>query len=543
MKFFNLNIGARLGFGFSSVLLLMALMMTIGLKGMSSIHARINKIVDVNVVQMDLLQEMSESVHIVSKEMGALVLAKDEKDIEKISQLIEEARKKYDAAFSKLETKQQKTADKELLQLVLDAQNMARAENNAVVELARKNLDEDASDRLIKKAEPLNQTWQDALDESIALQRRENANDAIVAAATYNDTMETILMVSIVSLITGIAIAIWITRSISRPIRRAMLVAQTVSAGDLTSKIDITFTDETGKLLEALREMNDSLTRIVTQIRGGTEAIATASGQIATGNLDLSARTEEQASSLEEIASSMEELTSTVQQNADNARRANQLALASSTIAAKGVAVMSQVVDTMRFIQSSANRISDIIGVIDGIAFQTNILALNAAVEAARAGEQGKGFAVVAGEVRNLAQRSSVAAKDIRDLIIDSVEKINEGSQLVDGAGQTMDEIVKSAKQVNEIMDEIASASSEQSSGIHQVNQALSEMDQVTQQNAALVEEAAAAAESLREQAANLAAIVSIFKLEHTEVLPTLQNRIPSLRLISATPLMVSASV
>lgn len=322
-----------------------------------------------------------------------------------------------------------------------------------------------------------------------------------------------------------------------------MLVAQTVSAGDLTSKIDITFTDETGKLLEALREMNDSLTRIVTQIRGGTEAIATASGQIATGNLDLSARTEEQASSLEEIASSMEELTSTVQQNADNARRANQLALASSTIAAKGVAVMSQVVDTMRFIQSSANRISDIIGVIDGIAFQTNILALNAAVEAARAGEQGKGFAVVAGEVRNLAQRSSVAAKDIRDLIIDSVEKINEGSQLVDGAGQTMDEIVKSAKQVNEIMDEIASASSEQSSGIHQVNQALSEMDQVTQQNAALVEEAAAAAESLREQAANLAAIVSIFKLEHTEVLPTLQNRIPSLRLISATPLMVSASV
>src|SRR5512147_2697308 len=259
--------------------------------------------------------------------------------------------------------------------------------------------------------------------------------------------------------------------------------------------------------------MNDSLVRVVSQVRSGTDTVATASSQIAAGNLDLSSRTEEQASSLEETASSMEELTSTVRQNAENAKQANQLAISASDVAGKGGAVVSQVVTTMDAINEASRKIVDIISVIDGIAFQTNILALNAAVEAARAGEQGRGFAVVAGEVRNLAQRSAAAAKEIKTLIGDSVEKVEGGSKLVAQAGQTMEEIVTSIRRVTDIMSEITAASVEQSQGIEQVNTAITQMDEVTQQNAALVEEAAAAAEALEEQAQNLSAAVNVFKV------------------------------
>ena len=281
----------------------------------------------------------------------------------------------------------------------------------------------------------------------------------------------------------------------------------------MTSRIEVTSKDETGQLLQALKDMNNSLVTIVGQVRTGTDTIATASSQIAAGNLDLSSRTEEQASSLEVTASSMEELTSTVKQNAENARQANQLVVSTADVAVKGGQVVGQVVDTMTSIKDSSRKIADIIGVIDGIAFQTNILALNAAVEAARAGEQGRGFAVVAAEVRNLAQRSAGAAKEIKSLIEDSVDKVDVGGKLVDEAGKTMDEIVNSVKRVTDIMSEIAAASQEQSAGIEQVNQAIAQMDEVTQQNAALVEEAAAASESLQDQAGNLAQVVSIFNL------------------------------
>jgi len=268
-----------------------------------------------------------------------------------------------------------------------------------------------------------------------------------------------------------------------------------------------------GQLMQALKDMNGSLAKIVGEVRSGTETIATASGQISRGNLDLSSRTEQQASSLEETASAMEELTGTVRQNSDNARQANTLALSASEVAVKGGAVVSQVVDTMGSINESARKIVDIIGVIDGIAFQTNILALNAAVEAARAGEQGRGFAVVATEVRNLAQRSAAAAKEIKTLIGDSVDKVVAGAKLVDQAGATMNEIVESVRHVTEIMSEITSASQEQTAGIEQVNQAISQMDQATQQNAALVEEAAAAAASMQDQAGSLVEVVGLFKL------------------------------
>ncbi|HYC43810.1 MAG TPA: methyl-accepting chemotaxis protein [Noviherbaspirillum sp.] len=312
----------------------------------------------------------------------------------------------------------------------------------------------------------------------------------------------------------GTVICIWLLRAIAKPLAEAVGVAKAVAAGDLTKEIKVTTSDETGELLQALKEMNQSLVRIVSEVRGGTETIATASRQIAAGNLDLSARTETQASSLEETASSMEQLTSTVKQNADSAYQANQLAASASAVAVKGGAVVSEVVLTMGSINDSAKKIVDIISVIDSIAFQTNILALNAAVEAARAGEQGKGFAVVATEVRQLAQRSAAAAKEIKLLIDDSVEKVDTGARLVDQAGATMKEIVDSVKRVTDIMSEISVASKEQTDGIQQVNQAINQMDEVTQQNAALVEEAAAAASSLQEQASGLAHVVSVFKLD-----------------------------
>ena len=306
----------------------------------------------------------------------------------------------------------------------------------------------------------------------------------------------------------------WLIRAITGPLNAAVKLARGVAEGDLTQRIDVHSTNEVGQLLQALKDMNDSLVRVVGQVRTGVDTVAHASNQIAAGNLDLSSRTEEQASSLEETASSMEELTGTVKQNAENARQANQLVGSTADVAVKGGQVVGQVIDTMASIKESSRKIADIIGVIDGFAFQTNILALNAAVEAARAGEQGRGFAVVASEVRNLAQRSASAAKEIKTLIEDSVGKVDAGGKLVDDAGKTMDEIVTSVKRVTDIMSEIAAASQEQSSGIEQVNQTIAQMDDATQQNAALVEEAAAAAESLQDQAAKLAEAVSVFKLE-----------------------------
>ncbi|NEX60475.1 methyl-accepting chemotaxis protein [Noviherbaspirillum galbum] len=317
----------------------------------------------------------------------------------------------------------------------------------------------------------------------------------------------------LVSILIAAAICLWLMHSIARPLSQAVKIARSVAAGDLSNRIEVDSADETGQLLQALKEMNESLVRIVSEVRTGTETIATASSQIASGNMDLSARTETQASSLEETASSMEELTSTVKQNADSAFQANQLAMSASEVAVRGGSVVSEVVHTMGSINNSAKKIVDIIDVIDSIAFQTNILALNAAVEAARAGEQGKGFAVVATEVRQLAQRSAAAAKQIKELIDDSVEKIDTGARLVDEAGSTMQEIVASVKRVTDIMQEISVASKEQTQGIEQVNLAINQMDEVTQQNAALVEEAAAAAASMQEQAMGLSHVVSIFKL------------------------------
>jgi methyl-accepting chemotaxis protein-2 (aspartate sensor receptor) len=369
-------------------------------------------------------------------------------------------------------------------------------------------------------------TMQDA---SITLAKRLAAYSKMVQDTTsqltehqkaVNEIMQMVYIgMLIVVVLVAFAIFAYMRRGVFQPLQTAVQYFDTLASGDLTNKIVVRSNNEIGQMQAALKRMQDSLARTVTVVRRGVEEINLGSKEIAAGNTDLSSRTEQQAASLEETAASMEELASTVKQNAENARQANQLAASASEVAIRGGSAVSEVVDTMQAISASSNKISEIVSVIDGIAFQTNILALNAAVEAARAGEQGKGFAVVAGEVRTLAQRSAQAAKEIKLLIEDSVGKVTMGSGQVERAGATMQEIVASVKRVTDIMGEISAASEEQSGGIDQVNRAVSQMDEVTQQNAALVEQAAAAAGSLEEQARNLAEAVSVFKIQSGEVI------------------------
>ena len=333
------------------------------------------------------------------------------------------------------------------------------------------------------------------------------------AEQVFTMSRKLIIGALILSVGAGLLLAMWVARIVAKPLNDAIGVAQRVASGDLTADIEVASRDETGMVMSSLRDMNQSLAHVVGQVRGSTDAIATASAQIASGNLDLSARTEGQASSLEETASAMEALTATVRQNADNARLADQLAQSASSVAADGGKVVGDVITTMEAISVASRKVVDIIGVIDGIAFQTNILALNAAVEAARAGEQGRGFAVVASEVRTLAQRSALAAKEIKQLIEDSVRQMDSGTALVQQAGNTMDQILASVQRVSGVVGEISASSVEQRSGIEEINKAIVHIDETTQQNAALVEEAAAAAAALQEQAAQLAAVVSRFRL------------------------------
>lgn len=366
---------------------------------------------------------------------------------------------------------------------------------------------------LTKQAAPLQEKWLNAIDRLVDLQNKQVGQNMANFEAAIDRANVLMMAISAVSMFLAMVVGWLLSRSITRPLNQAVNLAQRVATGDLRVDTGATSKDETGQMLSALYDMNTSLTKTVSEVRRSTETISVASRQIASGNADLSARTESQASSLEQTASSMEELTATVRHNAENAQQANRLVLAASECALQGGTVVGEVVSTMGSIKHSSNKIADIIGVIDGIAFQTNILALNAAVEAARAGEQGRGFAVVAAEVRSLAQRSAAAAREIKSLIEDSVGQVGIGSKLADQAGQAMSEIVISVKHVADIMIEIAAASQEQATGIGEVNHAIAQMDEMTQQNAALVEQAAAAAQSMQDESMTLLRAVSVFKL------------------------------
>jgi methyl-accepting chemotaxis protein len=510
----NLNIGARLGIGFGIVLLLLAAMTAIAVIRMQSANEITDRLINTSYKNQRLVSEWAKIIEINAVRTTAAWQT-----------AVPAEQKAYEAdiaAASGRSGEVQDTIDKSIRNPGVRTQyDQVLVARGAYVEV-RKELFQLKTAGNLEQGQKVFETGlvpkaANYLAEVNKLQTMQMAAADGIAAdvlASYSSTRTIIIALGLVALALGVGFALWITRSITGPINRALEVAETVSAGDLTSVITVDSRDETGRLMQALKNMNDNLVKIVAQVRSGTDTMATASAEIAAGNQDLSSRTEQQASSLEETASSMEELTATVRQNADNAREANRLAQDAAGVANRGGAVVADVVSTMGSINDSSRKIVDIISVIDGIAFQTNILALNAAVEAARAGEQGRGFAVVATEVRNLAQRSAAAAKEIKGLIDDSVQKVEAGSALVDQAGHTMTEIVQGISQVTSIMGEITSASVEQSAGIEQVNQAITEMDQVTQQNAALVEEASAAAEAMQEQAAGLSEVVSVFKLD-----------------------------
>src|SRR5471030_3081437 len=511
MNLRDFNIGTRLSIGFGSILLILVAMVLAANFFNYSNKAQLTKGLQLSTAKSLQAATMKSAMLETGIAMRNIGLQSDVNLMQKEEAKVQDQRKRYDAASAQLKSLGLNDAEKKTLGDIsaIDTETDA-AFKEAIGQVLAFN-SEGAAKVISGRIDPLNQQTLALINKLVDLQQVA-AKDVMEGSASADARLMLILFV-MGAVAVGVVGAIVITRSITVPLAGALDVAQKVAGGELTCQVYIEGKDETSALLQALKDMNDSLAKTVGDVRAGTETITVASQEIASGNADLSSRTEAQASSLEETASSMEELTSTVKQNADNARQANQLAVSASSVAVKGGSVVSQVVDTMGSIKESSRKIVDIIGVIDGIAFQTNILALNAAVEAARAGEQGRGFAVVASEVRNLAQRSAGAAKEIKELIGDSVNKVDAGSRLVDEAGQTMDLIVTSIKQVADIMGEITAATQEQSNGIEEVNQAITQMDEMTQQNAALVEQAAAAAESMQEQAQMLGRAVSIFKL------------------------------
>lgn len=522
--------------GFALVLALLIAVTAVGISRMAQIQGRLEKIVNVSNVETRVAIDMRAIVNDRMVSLRNLTLLTDPADMEPDLKRIEEQSKKYAAAEEELtklaNIEGNSSPEKTALLAKLKEQATASASLPAKAQaLGAANNPEAATIALIKKLRPVQKKWVDALEELVDLEDKTNAKIAENASDAFKAATSLMLVLGVLAVIAGVGAAFVISRSLMRQLGGepdyAARIASQIAAGELTAPIDLKDGDQSSLLAE-MKNMRDSLVNIVAQVRNGTDTIATASSEIASGNLDLSSRTEQQASSLEKITTNMKDATVTIKKNADNAREANQLAESASSVARQGGEVVAQVVDTMGSINESSKKIVDIISVIDGIAFQTNILALNAAVEAARAGEQGRGFAVVAAEVRNLAQRSAAAAKEIKTLIDTSVEKVEVGTKLVAQAGVTIDQVVSSVKHVTDIIAEISSASQEQSVGIEQVNHSIIEMDGMTQQNAALVEEAAAAAQSLQDQASELAKVVSVFKLHTSDGAPRMAPPAPA---------------
>jgi methyl-accepting chemotaxis protein len=509
----KLRIGQRLGLAFALLIAAALAIAAFARLGLASVEAEFQLLTQDRLVKIEQLHELKNNVNQIAGAVRTLLIVTDDTLKKAEVDTVKTARTASATLIQKLEASLDSTKGKALLAATAEARGSYVAATDQVIALGLAHKPAEAAKLLTDELRPKQDAFLNRLDALVDYQRglvaeAEKAVDGTVARMGLM-----LLVVAGLAAVAGAALAWAITRSITGPIATAVRLAEAVAAGDLRTQIDARGGDETAQLLAALKRMNDSLARTVAQVRGNADSVATASNQIAQGNADLSQRTEEQASNLQQTAASMEQLTATVKQNAETARQASQLAGSASAVAAQGGAVVGQVVATMAGIADSSRRIADIIGTIDGIAFQTNILALNAAVEAARAGEQGRGFAVVAGEVRSLAQRSAEAAREIKSLIGSSVEKVDSGSALVGDAGRTMQDIVTQVQRVADLINEISAASNEQTQGIGQVGDAVAQLDQVTQQNAALVEESAAAAESLKHQAAQLAQTVAVFTL------------------------------
>jgi len=507
----NLKIGTRLALSYAAVLALMIILIVVTLLRMSDINDATDRLVNTSMKNQRNVGEWSKIIEVNSTLVEMAYRTVEPEQLKVISERMAAGSARSADLQAQVKAGLRNPKSQAQFEEVITARVPYLAARKALL-AAKAAGDVDGARQIFDtRMRPTSLAYNESVGKLAAAQQKSAENFVAEARAAYETARMTLIGLGTLAVLLGIGFGIFITRSIVRPIQEAVAIADRVSSGDLGSEFSAASRDETGQLMTALQKMNNNLLGIVSQVRIGTDTIATASAEMAAGNQDLSRRTEQQAGSLEETASSMEELTSTVRQNAENARRANTMAAEAAGIAGQGGAVIAQVVGTMSEINASSRKIVDIISVIDGIAFQTNILALNAAVEAARAGEQGRGFAVVASEVRNLAHRSAAAAKEIKGLIDDSVQKVEAGTSLVDNAGATMENIVQSISRVTGIMGEISHASDEQSAGIEQVNEAINEMDQVTQQNAALVEQAAAAAESMQEQAAHLADVVSVF--------------------------------
>jgi len=509
----NLRIGHRLALAFLLIVLVSATVVVYGIGRLSAVTASLHSIDSEHLPRVQKLVDIGNDVHLVARELRDALIVDDAARVKAALQASENARNTSTAALQAVDPTITDEAGRQLLAAVMQARADYLPLQAAIGKLVREGSREEAKQLLSNKLRPVQEVYIKRLDELKAHQLRRVSEAAQEGDATYRQAKFVMFSLLAAMAVASAVLGASISRTITRPIDDAVKLAEAVSAGDLSTQVVVSRQDETGRLLTALNAMSASLAGVVGTVRASSDSIATGSAQIATGNADLSHRTERQAGNLQQTASSMDQLSVTVKHNADAARQAAQVAHEASGVAEKGGQMVARVVTTMDEITASSKKIAEIIGVIDGIAFQTNILALNAAVEAARAGEQGRGFAVVAAEVRTLAQRSAEAAREIKALIGNSVEKVDAGAHLVNDAGSTIREVVAQVKRVTDLVAEISAASVEQTSGIGHVTQAVNELDQATQQNAALVEQSAAAADSLKQQADRLAQAVAVFRL------------------------------